>query len=159
VSPDLVTHAVGPMIAFGAFLLVQALIVFRWVQKRDTELPELNNPARFVQALTFGAIYVVVLFAVAIARDLAGDNAIFVVAVVSGLTDVDALTLSVGQLNALGEVSGDTAWRAIFLATLANLTFKTAAAAVLGSPDLRRWICFAGIPALCAGGLILWLWP
>lgn len=159
VSPDVIRHAAGPMSAFGAFLLVLALVVYRWVQKRDVELPELTNPARFFQALTFGAIYVIVLFAVAIGRDLAGDSAIFAVAVVSGLTDVDALTLSVGQLHARGEVNADTAWRAIFLATLANLAFKTGAAAVLGSSDLRRWIALAGLPALGVGGLILWLWP
>jgi uncharacterized membrane protein (DUF4010 family) len=79
--------------------------------------------------------------------------------VLSGLTDVDALTLSVSRLHAEGRTGGDVAWRAIFLATLANLAFKTGAAAVLGSPEFRRWILATGCGAVVAGLTILAFWP
>ena len=88
-----------------------------------------------------------------------GDEAIFVVALVSGLTDVDALTLSMGQMFSRSEVGADMAWRSIFLASLANLLFKLSAAAVLGSRSLRRLMLAAGLIALPLGAAVLLLWP
>jgi uncharacterized membrane protein (DUF4010 family) len=77
----------------------------------------------------------------------------------SGLTDVDALTLSVAQHFSEGQLPADTSWRAIFLATLSNLAFKTGAAAVLGSPLLRNWMLVCGTSAVLIGLALLALWP
>lgn len=159
VSPRLVPHALAPLTAFAVLLLVLAAVCFRWVKTREVELPEQRNPARFGLALSAGVVYLVILYAVAMTRDLIGNEAIYLVATVSGLTDVDALTLSVGQLHAADKIASDVAWRSIFLATLANLVFKTGAACLLGSSELRRWILAAAIPAITAGVLILLLWP
>ena len=87
------------------------------------------------------------------------DQAVYAVAFVSGLTDVDALTLSVAQLYSGGEASGFDAWRVIFLATLSNLLFKIGAASFLGSPELRKWMLGTGAIALAAGAALLLLWP
>jgi uncharacterized membrane protein (DUF4010 family) len=125
----------------------------------DAELPQRENPARMRQALAFAGLYVVILFAVAAAREQIGDQAVYAVAFVSGLTDVDALTLSVAQLYSGGEASGFDAWRVIFLATLSNLLFKIGAASFLGSPELRKWMLGTGAIALAAGAALLLLWP
>jgi Domain of unknown function (DUF4010) len=47
-----------------------------------------------------------------------------VVAAVSGLTDVDAITLSTSQLVNTGGLSTETGWKVIVLAALTNLIFK-----------------------------------
>ena len=160
VAPDLVKTMVGPALVFAAVLLGLSLIAFRgFGSKPETELPEPENPARIRQALAFAALYVVILFAVAAAREMVGDEAVYAVAFISGLTDVDALTLSVAQLYSGGETAGFDAWRAIFLATLSNLLFKIVAASFLGSPELRRWMVGTGAVALTAGMAVLLLWP
>lgn len=159
VSPQLLVKAIPPLATYSVVLLVLAFAVGRWVRKADVELPEQRNPARFGLAFSFALIYVAVLFAVSITQDLVGDEAIYVVALVSGLTDVDALTISVGQLHGRQGISDSVAWRSIFLATLSNLVFKIGAAALLGSEELRRWILGFGGAALAAGILILFLWP
>jgi len=160
VAPDLVPSMAGPAIAFSAVLLVISGVAFRAIRsKSDTELPEQENPARIRQALVFAALYVVILFAVAAARELLGNEAVYAVAFISGLTDVDALTLSVAQLYTGGDTSGFEAWRAIFLATLSNLLFKVLAASFLGSAELRKWILGTGAVALAAGAALLVLWP
>ena len=160
VAPGLVKTMVGPALVFAAVLLGLSFIAFRGIGNRSkTELPEPENPARIRQALAFAALYVVILFAVAAARELIGDEAVYAVAFISGLTDVDALTLSVAQLYSGGETAGFDAWRAIFLATLSNLLFKIVAASFLGSPELRKWMLGTGAIALTTGAALLLLWP
>ena len=160
VAPDLVTSMAGPAIAFTLVLLGLSAAAFRTVQsKTDTRLPERENPARIRQALVFAGLYVIILSGVAAARELVGSQAVYAVAFISGLTDVDALTLSVAQLYSGGEAPGFDAWRVIFLATLSNLLFKIVAASFLGSPELRRWILGTGGVAMATGIALLLLWP
>jgi uncharacterized membrane protein (DUF4010 family) len=160
VAPDLAKRMLGPALVFAAILLVLSVAAFMTFRsKSETELPQHENPARIRQALAFAALYVVILFAVAAARELVGDEAVYAVAFISGLTDVDALTLSVAQLYSGGETAGFDAWRAIFLATLSNLLFKIVAASFLGSPELRKWMLGTGAIALTAGAALLLLWP
>lgn len=160
VAPGLVGPMLGPMLLFSAVLLGLCGLQSMHLSKTSgTALPARKNPAQIRLALTFGALYLLILFAVAAARHHFGDEAIYVVATVSGLTDVDALTLSVGQLFSRGEIAETMAWRAIFLASLANLAFKLLAAGVLGSAELRRHMLIAAAVALPGGGAILLLWP
>jgi len=161
VAPGLLPVILPPMAVYSAFLLALCAAVFMRIRRADAqpELPDSRNPARIPAALAFGAAYAVILFAIAAARDQLGDEAIYAVALISGLTDVDALTLSVGQLFTKANLDGAHAWRAIFVGTLSNLAFKAAAASVLGSAELRRYILLATLPALFGGALLLWLWP
>jgi uncharacterized membrane protein (DUF4010 family) len=160
VAPGLVKTMVGPALVFATVLLGLSFVAFRGFEsKPETEIPEPENPARIRQALAFAALYALILFAVAAARELVGDEAVYAVAFISGLTDVDALTLSVAQLYSGGETGSFDAWRAIFLATLSNLLFKFVAASFLGSPELRKWMLGTGTVALTAGVALLLLWP
>jgi uncharacterized membrane protein (DUF4010 family) len=160
VSPHLVASLAGPGAAMSVVLIGLAAFIFRHSREPEkAEIPVGENPARIRQALAFAVIYVVVLFVVAAVRDRMGEEALYAVALISGLTDVDALTLSVGQLHADGKTGADTAWRAIFLATLANLVFKAGAAAVIGASELRQPILKASAIATAAGLAILFLWP
>ena len=57
---------------------------------------------------------------------------------ISGLTDMDAISLSVvGSLNA-GSIPLSLAARAILVAAIANSLLKAGLAISLGSPELRR---------------------
>ena len=160
VAPGLVENMLWPAIVFSAVLLGLAFAAFSAIRSAsEADLPERENPARLRLALAFAALYVVILFAVAAARERIGDEAVYAVAFVSGLTDVDALTLSVAQLYSGGEASGFDAWRVIFLATISNLLFKIGAASFLGSPELRKWMLSTGAIALAAGAALLFLWP
>jgi len=160
VSPALITPLIVPSLLVSAVLVSFSIVIFvRAREQRLSKAPESKNPAQIHLALSFAAIYVVILFIVAAVRTKIGENAIFAVALLSGLTDVDALTLSVARLHAEGQTSAGVASRAIFLATLSNLGFKTAAAAVIGSAPLRRPVIAGGLLGIGSGTLILWLWP
>lgn len=122
-------------------------------------MPEPENPAELKPAIVFGLIYAAVLLAVAFARDRFGTAGLYTVAAISGLTDVDAITLSTSRLVDSGRLEPGTGWRAILIAALSNLVFKAGIVAVLGSRGLlwRVVALFGG--AVGAGLMVLWLWP
>ncbi len=160
VAPELVKAMIGPAITLSAVLLGLSGVAYKSFKRESVmAFPDRENPARIRQALIFALLYVAILFAVAAARELVGSEAVYAVAFISGLTDVDALTLSIGQLHSAARIDSDDAWRAIFLATLSNLLFKVAAASLLGSPELRKWMLGSGAIALAAGTALLFLWP
>ncbi len=129
---------------------------------RRTKLPERStneNPAELKAAIAFGVLYVIVLLAVAFARDRYGEYGIYPVAIISGLTDVDAITLSTARLVGAGKLSIETGWRAVLVASLANLGFKYGAVLVLGNRALKlRAAIFTGAMFL-VGLPVLFLWP
>lgn len=146
----------------AAMLGVCAVVsVAAWLMGRDgeDELPKQENPADLKAALIFGALYAAVLLAVAYSRDRFGTAGLYTVAAISGLTDVDAITLSTGRLVQGGRLDPDTGWRAILLASMSNLGFKAGIVAALGSKALLGRIALLFGAAMAGGGLILWLWP
>jgi uncharacterized membrane protein (DUF4010 family) len=132
-----------------------------WLLERDgdEELPKQENPAELKAALLFGALYAAVLLAVAFARDRFGTAGLYSVAALSGLTDMDAITLSTSRLVQASQLDPDTGWRAILLASMANLGFKAGIVAALGSRALLGRIALLFGAAIAGGGLIFWLWP
>ena len=132
-----------------------------WLLGRGGEgdLPKQENPAELKAALIFGALYAVVLLAVAFARDRFGTAGLYTVAAISGLTDVDAITLSTSRLVQGGRLEPGTGWRAILLASMSNLGFKAGIVAALGSKALLGRIALLFGAVMAGGGMILWLWP
>jgi uncharacterized membrane protein (DUF4010 family) len=116
-----------------------------------------ENPSQLKPALLFGLLYAVVLLAVAFARDRLDSRGLYLVAVLSGLTDVDAITLSTGRLVSRGSLPADLGWRLVVTAALANLAFKAGIVAVLGTRRLLAWVaaCFG---VVVVGGVVLLAW-
>ncbi|HEU4390228.1 MAG TPA: MgtC/SapB family protein, partial [Blastocatellia bacterium] len=111
VSTALVKAAAGPLLIMFALLVLMSLRL--WIrQRRDqVELPPQGNPSELKPALVFGLLYAGVLFAVAAAEQHFGNRGLYFVAGLSGLTDVDATTLSASQLVNAGRLDPDGAWR------------------------------------------------
>lgn len=123
VSPNLAR----PLITMLGTALVCGLVAVGLQLRGEHESnssPEIKNPTELGTALTFGLIYAIVLFCSAWLNDIAGSSGIYLVALASGLTDVDAITLSSLRLYNQGRLPGDTALIAIALAVLANTGFK-----------------------------------
>ena len=148
-----------PLAAMLAGGLVMCLAVWFAGREKDAPPPPQSNPAELKSALGFGALYAVILLAVAFARDRFGVAGLYAVATLSGLTDMDAVTLSTARLVDSGHLDADSGWRAILVASLANLVFKGGIVAVLGSRRLFARVAALFGAAVAAGVLILWLWP
>jgi len=146
----------GVLLAGSA--VITALIYPRGDAVRH-RMPAQTNPAELKPALIFGGLYALVLWAVAAAQDHFGSAGLYVVGIISGLTDMDAITLSTSQMVASGGLEADTAWRVILVAALANFIFKFGIVAALGSRQLMIRVALAFAAVLVWGGGILWLWP
>jgi uncharacterized membrane protein (DUF4010 family) len=141
-----------------ALLLLSAVSSFAlWFRsdKNHEEMPEQENPSELKSALVFGLIYAVVLFVVAAVKELYGSRGLYAVAALSGLTDVDAITLSTAQLVNTGRLNADDGWKLIVVAAISNLIFKAGAVAALGPRKLFVRILPAYGIVIVAGLLML----
>ncbi len=120
-------------------------------------MPEVGNPTELPAALSFGAMYALVLLLAAWLQDLAGSQGLYLVALVSGLTDVDAITLTTLRLYDLQKLSTAQAATSISLALLANLGFKAGLVLAIGGPGLARRALpgFAAVALAVAAALLL----
>lgn len=159
VAPRKFASFLPPLALLFAINLVVCALAFLRNRQRQGSMPEPGNPAELKPALIFGALYALVLLAIAAAKDYFGNQGIYVVALISGFTDVDAITLSTANLAGSGSMQVDTAWRAMVIASLANLVFKAGAAGVLGGGQLLRRVAVLFAIPLISGGALLWLWP
>jgi uncharacterized membrane protein (DUF4010 family) len=146
----------GALLAW--MLLLAALAWWRGRRSQTDKVPEAENPAELRPALVFGAVFALVTLAVAFVKEHFGDAGLYPVALLSGLTDVDAITLSTANLAAADRLEARVTARLVLLAVLANIAFKAGCALVLGSPALRRRVgVYFGL-ALAGGAAILAVW-
>lgn len=158
VAPRQFAAFLPPLALLFAISLCVCGFAFIRIQHRENTMPEPGNPAELKPALIFGALYALILLAIAASKEYFGNRGIYVVALISGFTDVDAITLSSANLANAGAMPIDTAWRAMVIASLANLAFKVGAAGFLGGlPLLRGVLALFSIPFV-AGLAVLWLW-
>lgn len=116
-------------------------------------MPDIKNPTEIRTALTFAAVYAVVLLLAAWLSDIAGTAGLYAVALVSGLTDVDAITLSSLRLFNMGNLASGQVAIAVVLAIIANTIFKLGLVLVVGGRPLFGRC--AGNMAAVAVGLVI----
>ena len=144
----------------GAALLAGLALTLPTLRKAEpgaaAPAPESSNPAELGAAIRFASFYAAVLLASAWLSDIAGSRGLYGAAVISGMADVDAITLSALNLFDGARLSGLQAVTAIALAYGANMVFKFG---VLVWYDRRLALqVLAPFAALTAGGAAGWLW-
>jgi uncharacterized membrane protein (DUF4010 family) len=115
----------------------------------------MGNPTELRPALGFGLMYAVVLLAAAWLSDWLGARGLYAVALVSGLTDVDAITLSSLRLHNLDRLTVEVAVNVVTLAALANLVFKSVLTLAIGGWQMARH-AIAGMGAVGLGMVAAW---
>jgi uncharacterized membrane protein (DUF4010 family) len=160
VNPSLVVRVLPPFVAMaGACAVFAAMLILRRQAASDTpavtrDVP-LNNPFSLTAATKFAAFFAVVLVVVKVAQRHFSTGGLYVVAVVAGLTDVDAIALSMAEQARSGDPA--VAINAIVIAAVANTLTKAGMAAVLGSAGLRRHALPPIAAVLAAGAAGAWL--
>ena len=92
---------------------------------KDEESPELDlgNPLQLPTALKFGALLAVILVMATALKEWFGDEGIYLLALFSGLMDVDAITLSLSKM-AQNDISESVATLGIIISVISNTLVK-----------------------------------
>jgi uncharacterized membrane protein (DUF4010 family) len=119
------------MMALSGFSV--CLVLWKKSGKEKSDEVPLKNPFNIMPAVKFGLLYAFIVFLTKIVGDLAGDSGLYIVSALSGLTDVDAITLTMSQISKADPSKTSQATIAITLAAFSNTIMKTAMAVALGS--------------------------
>jgi uncharacterized membrane protein (DUF4010 family) len=114
-----------------------------------------RNPLQLSQALQMAVLFQIVLMAVHLARVWWGDAGIYSSAAVLGMTDVDALTLSMARGIGASE-SLDVVAAAIAVGVLSNTALKALLAFLLGAHAYRA-ITAATLLTMFAAGVVVFV--
>ncbi|MFZ0615571.1 MAG: MgtC/SapB family protein [Chthoniobacterales bacterium] len=115
------------------------------------DLSHYGNPLRLRVAFQFAALYAVIILAVKASIASLGNSGVLILSGLSGLIDLDAITLSLSQMTLSGSLAQVTAIRGILLAIVANTVIKALFAGFYGSPAVRREVfAVLGVTALAA---------
>lgn len=137
VNAELLPHLLLPLGLAGLVYAAGALVFYRIAGDELQEVvePPLKNPFELGPALRFAALLALILLLIEAARAWFGDAGVWGVAILSGLSDVDAITLSLAR-SAKGDMSSELAVQGIYLAALSNSLVKAALIALLGGREL-----------------------
>ena len=141
------------------FVAAVAAVALAWRSLRGTKVEPtaLRNPLQFRNALEMALLFQAVLYAVFYLRQWAGEGGLMATGFVLGLTDVDALTLSMTRSVSTG-TSLESASRAITAGIIANSLMKAGIAVAIGTRRFA-WQAAAALMAMAAAGAAaLYLW-
>ena len=137
---------------FAAFAL--------WLRKdksKKVKEIEFEQPFALGPAIKFGLFFAFIIFIARLAQLIAGSVGLYVTGVFSGLADVDAITLTMSSLSALGKVSSKVAITTIIFAAASNTLVKAGITWFLGEKKFAKYITiiFLFILAIGLGSLLL----
>lgn len=124
VNPSLLLPLLFPLIVmFSAILAGGIWLMLNKSSKEEDPHIEISNPFNIVTALKFGGFLALILFLSTAMKEFFGNQGIYLLSVISGLMDVDAITLSLSRL-ALDDISNEVAVLGIILASVTNTMTK-----------------------------------
>ncbi|MEF8859964.1 MAG: DUF4010 domain-containing protein, partial [Halolamina sp.] len=136
VNPALLSRVVVPLGVMTGIGMVTAGIVYWHSMTEPAVETDLENPFRLRPALFFAAVFAIVLLVSQSANAWFGESGIYVTAFLSGLADVDAITITLSALEADGEISPAVATTGIVIGAIANTLTKVGLAWLLGTTKL-----------------------
>lgn len=153
VNPSLSRQLFIPIIIVSVAGFGAAFFVHKFKKaKPDAESLALKNPLDLATALKFAGLFAGIQWLVKFCSEKFGDNGTYFAGAISGITDVDAITLSMAKMG--GEQSA-LAIDTILIAALSNTVVKFIIVMIAGSVQLRKTaiigfiaIFFAGIGCL-----------
>ena len=158
INPALAALLITPIAAMTLLIYLPSLVI--WYIGRNEVLSNgdspLHNPLELSSAVFFGVLLAVTIVLSHALQDWFGDAGVYLLASVSGLSDVDAvnLALSRGSLNGL---TLEVAAKGIIIASIANSLVKSGMVAAFSKGRLSMQVCLPLLLASATGGAIVFL--
>ncbi|MGC9451784.1 MAG: MgtC/SapB family protein [Oceanipulchritudo sp.] len=164
-NQELFFRLLAPMVLMA--LPTTLFLLWRmWIRdKGETEidLPELRNPLSMKLAIKFALLYGIIVLLIKWVSEGGIGTSFYPVAFLSGLTDMDAIALSLINEQNRGALALGPAAAGVMTGALANTIFKTALGFWLGDKRLRLPLLYGMIPMVIAGlaglALLWWIGP
>jgi uncharacterized membrane protein (DUF4010 family) len=155
---ELIPVLVIPLILMSAIGFVW--VIMFWKSKEEVSAKiDLKSPFTLKPALTFGIIFAIIIFITKFAERYFGSSGIYVSSFLSGLADVDAVTISMSKF-AKTEISNMVAINSIVIACIANTLTKLFISYFFGSKKFFKKISFIlGLIILIGITLLIFIQP
>lgn len=146
-----------PVMAMGAILYLSATLLWWLVGHSEVEGDQarLKNPLQLGSAVMFGGLLALVMLAANGLGAAFGDSGIAALAGISGITDVDAITLTLSKMSR-SDIAIELAAFGIILAGAVNSVVKGVMTAVVGGTALGARVAIPLMIAAGAGLLLAW---
>lgn len=157
VNSELVLPLLLPMLAMFTVMLAGA--AFFWRQHRGVETIEefpVTRPLEIAMAIKFGLLLVGIILLAKGLQLWLGETGVYLLGVLSGVVDVDAVTLSLARMSRF-DLADDVAVRGIVLAAMTNTAVKAALVFIIGGREPGWRVAVVAILTLVAGGSLVWL--
>jgi uncharacterized membrane protein (DUF4010 family) len=156
-APALGLRLLPALLAAAAALLAAALL--HWRRRDPADAPAATGaearPFDLTVALGFGLYLAVTAVLLELAQRWFGQSALHALALLAGLADVDAVTISLARMQAAGAMPEAVASVAIGLAVLSNMVAKAVMAWTAGGRAFGRAVAGGYAMAVVAGGAVL----
>jgi len=141
VDPHLGWRLAASLALMTAAGLAVAFVLWRRSHSRNKGAVEhRGNPFVLGEAVRFGLLFGGITVVAKAAQAYLGEAGLYLAGGIAGLTDVDAISLSMANLAAGNQENFTVAARTIVIAVISNTVAKTAMVAFTGAPELRRTI-------------------
>ncbi|MBK3332608.1 MgtC/SapB family protein [Persephonella atlantica] len=153
-------HLLFPLTVLSIFYIAVLSVIYiknkeNITRESQQEIP-FTNPFQITSALQFGIIYAAVIFITKALQHFYGEKGVFIASFVSGIIDVDAITLSLSNMAGHGSLDISIAVKSIILAVISNSIFKYTYIAVFGNRELvRNMTVFLAITLIFGGFYLL----
>ena len=156
INPALLGSLTIPLLVMTLVLYLPALLI--WRKHRNgtrVEQPALhNNPLDLKSALTLGVLLTLILLMASVLQQWLGNTGIYVLATISGITDVDAITLSLTRMSQTG-LASTTVIIGIIIASSVNNLMKAGMAIFIGGRAMLMRVALPILLSLLAGLVVM----
>lgn len=161
ILPALAQRLLWPLLSAGlAAFMAAAWYAWRSGQTKlregGEELKPIN-PLELTMALKFGVLLAVIMVLTRALKEWMGDPGLYALAAVSGLVNVDAITLSVASIAKRGETTIAVAAVVILVPAVVNTAVKAALVTTICGARMGLRVTAALLASLLVGGFGLWM--
>lgn len=159
-SRELAFVLVYELVAMGIAGFGFAAFIYFKNRTRDEKISravsDLKSPFRLKPALSFAVFFSAILLLVEFAKATLGNSGIYLTSVVSGIMDVDAISISLTQMFESGELSLMTAVYGVLIAVAVNTLVKSLMFLFFGNRKGAIYILVSYLLVILIGGVIVY---
>ena len=158
VQPELIPLVITPLLALLVTTVIGWGLIYRASTSAAVESAKINNPFEIRSALQFALIFAAILLVTRAAKEFLGDSGVYAASFIAGLTQINGITLALGDQVDNG-LNLAVAAKGLALAAASNTLFKVALALSLGSKQFGQALVVTLLLSAAACVATAWFVP